>query len=90
MTVRLFSLPGAEVLVMVSAGEVKDRALLFTVVTPVETSHRKLVPVCPCGFGAAAPCVTGWGRSTGSGEAHGVKQGWVSICLLGEGLRLVL
>lgn len=46
MTVRLFSLPGVEVLVVVSAGEVKDRALLFAEVTPAGTSHHKQVPVC--------------------------------------------
>lgn len=46
VTVRLFSPPGAEVLVVVSAGEVKDRALSFAEGTPSGTSHHKRAPVC--------------------------------------------
>lgn len=40
----LFSLPGTEVLAVVSAGEVKDRALWFTVATTAEPSRHTLVP----------------------------------------------
>lgn len=73
---------------MVSAGEVKNRALLFTVVTPARASHGKLVPVCVHVDSVLRSRGLGWGRSTGPKEAHGVKQGRVSICLLGAGLRL--
>lgn len=55
--VRLFSLPVAETLVAVSAGEVKDRALLSTVATAAETSPNKLVTCVSRVVSALLPAV---------------------------------